>query len=410
MTRSPIRPSSAHRLRTCPASLLMEANCPDEGSKFATRGTAMHELAAECLVNKTNTDAYLGRCVVQGNANLVDEDMADTVQAYLDVVRGESHGGVALIEQQLDFSDLIGIASTYGTADAVVFHTEGEEGPAHVTIIDLKTGFERVYASDNDQLLCYAAGVLNMFGRDGQIESFKLMIVQPTLNHIDSVIISPIEVLAYVAKLREAAKRSITIKKFGASPEDFNPGDKQCRYCKAKATCPALERRVLNAVADTQVDLRKSITEQLQGAIERVQNSDNAHIAECYSVLPLVSAWVSAVETRAYRELEDGHELPGYKLVQGNKGVRRWVDERRVAETLAAISDDIVFEKTLHSPKQIENKVKTGQVPHRFWESLEPLIYQQRTKNQIVTTNDKRQAIKTMAFVAQPRPTPTNQE
>lgn len=410
MTRSDIRPSSAQRLRACPASILMEADCPDDSNRYATRGTATHQLAAECLLYNLEPSQFIGRCLVEGNDNIVDEEMVEQVMYYISHVDSETKGGVGLIEQSLDFSNLIGIPGTFGTADAVIIHSETDSSPAKVTIIDLKTGYERVSAKDNDQLLCYAAGVIDTFGPYQRIESFKLTIVQPSLGHIDSVEVTPDEVLAYVGTLRDAANRAFAIKKMGATAEDFNPGEKQCRYCKAKASCPALESRVLTTVADSAITASKSITQQLEGAIERVKNSDNAHVADCYSALPLVKAWAQAVETRAYQELESGNELPGYKLVRGNRGIRRWSDERLVAEALGALSDDVVFQKRLNTPKQIENMVNTGEVPLHLWQAIEPLIYQQRNKNQIAPINDKRPALKTVAFAAQQHPNPTDME
>jgi RecB family exonuclease len=54
----------------------------------------------------------------------------------------------------VDFSSIVGQLEQFGTADAIVV------GDGELTIVDLKTGFRPVDATNNTQLMTYALGAL----------------------------------------------------------------------------------------------------------------------------------------------------------------------------------------------------------------------------------------------------------
>ena len=49
---------------------------------------------------------------------------------------------------------------------------------------------------------------------------------------------------------------------------------------------------------------------------------------------PLVSLWLKRVKDHALSTMLDGGEIPGYKIVEGRQGARRWTDEMQVAQAL----------------------------------------------------------------------------
>ncbi|MFH4210173.1 DUF2800 domain-containing protein, partial [Acinetobacter baumannii] len=76
----------------------------------------------------------------------------------------------------------------------------------------------------------------------------------------------------------------------------FNPGEKQCHWCKAKATCPALQKHLVETIAGefedlTQLDLQEEIT----NATAQVVSATNAQLSRMYAVIPLLEGWIKAV-------------------------------------------------------------------------------------------------------------------
>lgn len=64
----------------------------------------------------------------------------------------------------------------------------------------------------------------------------------------------------------------------------------------------------------------------------------------------LISLWLKRVKAQALDTLLEGGEVPGYKVVEGRPGNRKWVDELQVADTLKAAGyamEDITETKLL---------------------------------------------------------------
>lgn len=160
MAHAKLSPSSAKRWMTCPGSVELSKDRPDESSSFADEGTDAHELAARCLESGKNANDFLGETM--GKGNVVGADMAYNVQAYVDYVRNmasEIPGAQLLVEQRLPIGHLTGEEGAKGTADVVILG--GEE----IIVVDLKYGRGvAVEAEDNPQLQIYGLGAVREFG------------------------------------------------------------------------------------------------------------------------------------------------------------------------------------------------------------------------------------------------------
>src|SRR5690606_9183991 len=101
------------------------------------------------------------------------------------------------------------------------------------------------------------------------------------------------------------------------------PGDDQCRWCKAKATCRALADHCLSAALD-------GFTETTAPApLRNVNDLSDREVGDLLRWAPLIAAWIKALETRARTTIESGGAVPGWKLVAG-RSMRRWSDEDAV--------------------------------------------------------------------------------
>lgn len=404
MSHALLSPSGASKWMRCHGSLALEQGEPDTSSIYADEGTAAHDLGARCLATGTNASEYLGQSIaVADNVFVVDFEMADNVQKYVDNVRETIEGYLLAgavdvelrVEQRVDFSDAIGQPDAFGTADVQLIVTWAD---STVTIhtVDLKYGRGvKVDADENEQMMLYNVGLAEEISLVADIRGAVQTIHQPRLGHLSEWHCTFDWLEAFKVRVREAAAKAIRLVEVGASVEDLSPGDKQCRWCKAKATCPALRAHVLSTVADDFVDETRELVPQLDGCIPRVQASDNSHLAMCMNAVDLIESWCEAVRAKVASELFAGREVSGHKLVQGRRGARAWESKDAAEATLKSmrLKESEMYDWTLISPTTAEKLSKAGTLGPKQWAKLQALIVQPDGKPSVAPASDKRPAL-----------------
>lgn len=380
----------------CAGSLAMESGLADTSSEFADEGTAAHDLAAMALTSGNDARAYLGRIIQvkdSGREFEVDEDMAANVQIYLDNVRSYVQGGQLMIEQRVDFSHVVNVPDQGGTSDAIIITADGTEIQVH----DLKYGRGvRVDAQDNEQLMLYALGALNEYGMVGDFKTVRAVIHQPRLGHLSEAIYTIEQIEQFAGHAGERAFIAIQVlnHKDEASLH-LEPGDKQCQWCKAKANCPKLAALVEESVG---ADFGYLTSESAD--VDKLIDND-VPLADKMAAVDLIEDWCKAVRAETERRLFDGVPVPGYKLVEGKRGNRKWANTSEVEAAFKSMRLKVeeMYDFTLISPTTAEKLHKAGTIGKRQWPRLQELITQSEGKPSVAPESDKRPALVLTAVV-----------
>ena len=345
--------SGAHRWLACPGSVNAEAGLPDKSSPFAEEGTQAHDVAEKALKGGWNADTLWAR-----------KDLAEHLQVYIDFVRSIPHD-FRVIEQRVDFSDWV--PDGFGTADVICIKDD------LIHIVDLKFGQGvPVYAENNPQAMLYALGAYSEFEFMFELERVKVSIVQPRIDNISEWEID----IPSLLKWGELAANAAIATQDPKAPRI--PGEKQCRWCKAKATCPALY--------DMTAAIIGADFEQLDEAAPVGKLTDD-QMRRALTARPLVESWLAAIETLVKERLINGEGFDGFKIVEG-RSLRKWGNEQEAAATLTDLLHDDAYTRKLISPAQAEKllgKKKKAEI--------EGLIIKPRGAPTIATENDPRPSI-----------------
>jgi hypothetical protein len=274
-----------------------------------------------------------------------------------------------LVEQRVPIGHLTGETDATGTSDAVVVHAD--EG--RLTVIDLKYGMGvRVMADGNEQAMMYALGALESYEQLADFVNICMVIHQPRLNSVSEHWIRVDDLMKFAAKVTEAAD-------IVRSPDAFTaPGEKQCRFCKAKSVCPALKEIVDETVQEEAT------------ADDFADMGDNS-LAVAMGRVELIEQWCKSIRAEVERRLTKGLDVPGYKLVEGRKGNRAWSDAKDAETRLSAVlKRDEMYEEKFISPATAEKLLKKDPEGMSL---LEELTHRPEGKLSVAPATDKRPAM-----------------
>lgn len=352
--------SSAHRWLNCPPSAVAAAGYKDEGSEFAAEGTIAHEVA-EAVASGKHLPENEAR---DGIADSVTSEMVEHAKAYRDYIQEhiKDDNAVVLLEQRVDYSAWV--PDGFGTCDCIII--QGDT----LTIIDYKYGVGvPVSAVDNPQMRLYALGALNDFGFAYDVEKVETHIFQPRINNISDDQLTAAELLAWGEKVVKPIAE-----KAAKGKGKYEPGE-HCKFCPHAGRCRTLTKTCTEYVE----------THSLRVAVPVLAPHE---VAEVLAMEPLVALWLKRVKAQALNSMLDGQEIPGYKLVEGKLGNRKWTDELQVAEALkaAGYSQEDYTETKLLSPAAMDKALGKKKAA----ELLADLVERAAGAPTIAEANDKR--------------------
>ena len=390
-----LSPSAAERWINCPASVFLNKDIPDEGSVYADEGTAAHtimELAGKEYFKgfefdsiKTTLALKLAEMMTRGPQGkfTITDTWADEVinctrvwLTELDKVCGGFPDYVAF-ETRVNSVEIPN-GSMGGTADCLMLVGDT------LHVFDYKHGQGVPVSAENNPQLSLYGYMAYMSHLDLPVKNIELHIVQPRADNTNAWKTSVEHLCTWFDEIvQPQAERVISICETGKyTLEDFTVTKSGCRFCKAKAACPAMTREV-----STELDLPRVLT---------VPDSTEK-LARLLDFKPVAEAYFDAVEKKVFDLLSNGQSVPGFKLVSGRPGNRKWTDSAQALDELKKAKLKMSeYYKTpeVISPSQAEKLFKQGVIGERKWQTLQGLITRSEGKPTLAAVTDKRPALK----------------
>jgi hypothetical protein len=394
-------PSSAPRVVLCPGSLLLTCDMPDTQTEDAAHGTAAHWIADMALRENKHVEHYgglkiavdkHGECKFYGDHNQdqivldacfglyhlfeVDDEMIVAVQEYCDWCNDAP--GEKYPECRVDISkwcpkdseNIFVPAQAFEPQKGTSDHAACE--PGRLIITDLKYGKGvKVFAQDNYQAVLYALGFIDEWDWLYDFEEIEIRICQPRLDHKDVWVVTR-------EQIEELGRYILERFTLALKPDaPFNPGEKQCRFCKASGRC--------RAQADMLSKVRALAFEDLDFVPTALLT--NEELVEAWRLHPFIQARFDAIEREMMKAMENGVKLPGVRLAEINCH-RAWHNQAEAAAQLEAAGipkEKLYTEPSLISPAQSEKLL-----PKAKREIVKTLAYKPRGGATIVDQDDKR--------------------
>lgn len=320
--------SSAHRWLACPPSAVAAELYEDTGSDYAAEGTLAHEVAEWVASGKSKHGPHLDKGYDDG----VTPEMLEHAKAYRDYIQEQTKSpeAVVLLERRVDFSDIV--PQGFGTCDCIILQDDT------LVIIDYKYGKGvAVSATDNPQLRLYALGALNDYGLAYDVQRVEMHIFQPRINNVSVDAVSVEDLTAWAEKVVKP-----TAAKAAKGKGTYTAGE-HCRFCPHAGKCRALSKLCTEYVK----------THDMRVGVPVLAPHE---LAEALSMEPLVSLWLRKIKAQALDSMLQGAEVPGWKVVEGRPGNRKWTDEVKVAEAMdnAGYGPGEYTETKLKSPASLD--------------------------------------------------------
>jgi hypothetical protein len=201
-------------------------------------------------------------------------------------------------------------------------------------------------------------------------------IYQPRINNVSVDHLTVDELMAWAEHTVKP-----TAKKAAEGKGGYKAGI-HCRFCPHGGKCRALSKHCTEFVE----------THDLRVGVPKLAPFE---VAEVLAMEPVIALWLKKVKEQALTTMLEGGEVPGYKVVEGKLGNRKWSDEANVHQVLkdAGYSTEDITETKLLSPAAMDKAIGKKKVA----ELLEQLIDRAPGAPTLAPETDKRPAYDRLA-------------
>lgn len=326
-------PSSSARWLACPPSARLTEFMPNETSVYAEEGTKAHYLCEQVVRRSIPGWEGLPEAPMQdlwSNDDYTPE-MKDAARLYADFIHTLyaefQHTPTVCVEQHVKMTRWV--PECFGTCDCLLI------GDGILHVVDFKYGAGvPVSPAENTQMMLYALGAWELFRETDEIKTVRMSIVQPRIqSEPETWALGAEDLLTWAeSTLKTRAKQAWEGK------GNLNPGEKQCRWCKAKAQCRAWK--------DMYGPLAGFVAETIPEARDP-RLLTNEEIGDWLTQVQGLAEYVKCLEAYAQQQLQSGTPVPGWKLVEG-RSTRRFTDQDAAFKAMEAsgIQEAMLYERT----------------------------------------------------------------
>lgn len=382
----------------CTAAPKFEQQFPASSSPFAEEGTTAHEVCelyvnhTFCGMSKRSFNAALKKVQAKESYN---PEMLETAQFYVNYIteRANRFKRVHLIQAEVNVDLSRWIPEGKGQCDNTII------GDDTLHITDYKHGKGvPVSAEDNEQMRLYALGVFDSLSKPGgyysqfppaiygRIKRVTMAIVQPRLNSVSEDEISVDDLLAWGETAREKAVTAYE------GMGEFCPGEKQCKFCRAKSVCRAramAQMELESAAGSVTPNNANGITDpDARKALGLPPVLTDAEVGDLLKRGEMLVEWYNDLRDYALEALLNGSDIPGYKAVEG-RSARAFVNQEAAFAILesAGIPEEQLYKTEPRTLAELEKVVGKK----RFAELVGAQVTKPRGKPTLADMADKRE-------------------
>ena len=378
--------SSAHRWLNCPPSARLGEQFPDTASDYAAAGTLAHAMAElkarKYFLEAVPTRTYNARMKKLKADPHYDKGMDAATDLYLEHLKSlaMSYGDITpfvALEVRVDYGDYV--PEGYGTADCVII------GGDRLCVVDYKNGAGvPVEAENNPQLMLYALGALHVYAPiyGDKIRTIDLSIVQPNAGGVKQWMTTAVELFAWAMTTVQPAARLAWL-----GQGEYAAGD-WCRFCRARARCSARAAKML-ALEEQKGGVpagRSSEARALEGTDAPILT--DAQVGDVLTRALELESWVKDLKDYALAASLEGHEIAGWKAVEG-RSTRDWEDQEAAFAALQqrGVPEALLWERKPASVAGLEKALGKA----AFSDAADGLVVKRPGKPTLVPASDKRQ-------------------
>jgi hypothetical protein len=370
----------------------------EQDSPYAAEGTKAHDYAEELLLGLTDLDG-------------IPEEFRKPVGFYVDHCTALAEGAITqIVEAQVP---LFYSPDETGTCDFIAVQAN-LDGTTRWIIRDYKHGMGvPVDAVENTQLAIYAFSFINQAFKSKiagvpkpQItDTVDIGIVQPRYHGDDPIKtwqLTVEELVTFCEPIRDAAAGIRN-----GDEGEFKPGDEVCRWCRAKAICPARREWMVAPLLDElpaaeetlatlptldRKEAKLPVEERL--AIRGEHTADTERLVAVWNNRKAITAWLDDIDEYLTQLAHQGRPAAGTKLVIGRGGNRTWADEEAADKLLKGKLKQLErYNFKLISPAQAAEILNLENQSSRFKNLFDKLVTRSEGKPVLAHESDKREAV-----------------